>query len=126
VTNSASYKDPLFNSHQFQDNTPLYFISTDRKKIAIIQHGFKFIYSLPGSCLLQNAQKELYSLGKDPEEKNNLINTEIPMAKLLGKELLSYVKQKKILNTKDISTDELPIQTDVEKDIIKHLNYLGY
>lgn len=69
----------------------LYFVNTDLSKYSVQRSGYKYIYSLSGSCLFNNQREELYDLDKDPDETFNLIETEKVISRMFKKQLLSYL-----------------------------------
>lgn len=85
-------KNNLFKSY----NSPKYryFVNDNLTKYGIQKDKFKFIYSLKEhACLYGGWDEELYNLESDPEELNNIADSEVKVAKELKMELLAYLAQ---------------------------------
>lgn len=70
-----------------------HFANSSLTKFAIIEGGYKYIYSLPSSCLLDGQTEELYDLKNDPGELKNIASEKKDLGELLKMKLFKYLAQ---------------------------------
>ncbi len=93
-----------------------YFVNNNWTKYAITDGKYKYIYSLPTSCLLNNQLEELYDLKKDPSELNNIYSKNTEITAKLRQKLLLYLSKYNLpplVNSKNAS---LPNNYEVGED----------
>lgn len=93
-------------------------INSTWSKYSITKGDYKYIYSLPRSCLNAGQTEELFNLKKDPGETKNLMSQDIGIANRLKNDLMEY-----------LSNYNLPIeipQTQIQQDKAENIKSLGY
>lgn len=68
-----------------------YFTNSSLTKFALIEGNYKYIYSLPSTCLLDGQTEELYDLKNDPAEFKNLIGEKKDLSDKFKMKLLKYL-----------------------------------
>lgn len=112
-----------------------YSINSTWTKFSIFDGKYKYVYSLPESCLLENQIEELYNLQNDHRETKNLIKKKKEVAKKLKIELFQYLspynlplgistQQSSILHLENENKDN-NLQNG-KKEILEQLQSLGY
>ena len=99
------------------------FINSNWTKFGIADANYKYIYSLPQSCLNNGKREELYDLKADPEEKDNLIEKDRVKANEYKDTLFDY-----------LSDYNLPIELGEDNKLpapyydeeTEGIKYLGY
>lgn len=86
-----SYDEEDFDSQT--NRSQAYFANSRLTKFAIIEGNYKYIYSLPQSCLLDNQTEEAYDLKNDPGELKNLVSEKKDLSEKLKMRLLKYLSQ---------------------------------
>lgn len=71
----------------------VYLTNNTFTKFAISDGRYKYIYSLAGSCLLNNKTDELYDLEADPQELKNIYSEDHPTAKKLKDILFKHLSK---------------------------------
>lgn len=91
-------------------------------KYAITDGQFKYIYSLPESCVNNGQTEELYNLVDDPKETNNVIKTNKKEAESLKNKMFDYLSD---YNLPGDSKKSGVVEPDPDDDVYD-LNSLGY
>ena len=117
IYNKISMLNPNPSKYSFYVNNSL-------TKYAIFDGRYKFIYSTPGACLLNNNYDELYDVILDPYEKLNIISQKTTIANELKTKLLDYLGSNGLPSKlEDISAKN---NQKVDKKVINNLKSLGY
>lgn len=102
-------------------------VNNDLSKYAVVDGGYKYIYSLPQSCLLNQQTEELYNIKADAEENNNVLLKEKEKAKTLRSLLMNYLKQFNLPLSKVASQGgSINESNEHTQDAIDVLRSLGY
>ena len=90
----SSVFSPIPGSGLFK-NPRQYSFSSDSmlKKFSVTDGKYKYILSLPGSCIESNQTEELYNLKNDRDETKNIIKKDPDAANNLKSQLLMYLSQ---------------------------------
>lgn len=84
-----SFKKEDFDAQT--NRSQAYFANSRLTKFAIIEGRYKYIYSLPQSCLFNNQTEEVYDLESDPGELKNLVMEKKDLSEKLKRRLLKYL-----------------------------------
>lgn len=84
-----SFKKEDFDAQT--NRSQAYFANSSLTKFAAIEGGYKYIYSLPQSCLFNNQTEEVYDLESDPGELKNLVSEKKDLSEKLKMRLLKYL-----------------------------------
>ncbi len=71
----------------------VYSVNNDWTKYSVFDGRYKYIYSLPNSCLANNQKEELFDLKSDKNELNNLANKEKHVRQQLKEQLFLYLSE---------------------------------
>lgn len=114
---TAPFKTNSYNDYVFSSNV-------DASKFSIQNSVYKYIYSLPQTCLYNNQVEELYNLIQDPQEIHNVAkkNPKI-VADMKGK---LFIYMKKYGQPKQKSTASAESGEEEKQKIIKILKSIGY
>lgn len=104
-----------------------YSVNSTWTKFSITDGHYKYIYSLPDSCLLENQTEELYNLESNPSESKNLVHSEIQITKHLRQKLLNHLSIYN-LPKHNLSSSSMPQNDTLENhqnklENLKSLNY---
>lgn len=112
-------------TEMFSAKTRKYSISSDSswKKFSISDGRYKYIFSLPGSCIYPGQPEELYDQQKDWNELNNIINEKMDVAKRLKSELLKYLAQYNMPQTTKPIAPLIDDDNEKPKNDLKSLQY---
>lgn len=83
--------NPLINSSLVKYRKYKFAENSNLTKFSVSDNEYKYIYSLPGSCIYKNSYEELYDLKKDKFETNNLIHALPKVADSLKKVLYNHL-----------------------------------
>lgn len=114
----------LFLNKNTKNPSPeyMYYVNDSLTKYAIQYKNYKYIYSLPTSCLYNNQTEELYDLHADPQENKNIINRNIKIATTLKNELYKYLANTNLKGKVSINNTKINLQ----QKTIDGLKSLGY
>lgn len=113
---------PTFNFRKY-----IYYVNSMKSKFAIFDGRYKYIYSLPESCLYKNQTDELYDLKNDPSEEKNIIGKKPEILKDLKKELNNYLGRYNLpLLPKKNGVGNKTQEDESRQDILNELKNLQY
>lgn len=105
----------------------IYYVNSMKSKFAIFDGRYKYIYSLPESCLYNNQTEELYDLRNDPNEEKNLISKNPEIFKKLKMEFSNYLGRYNLpLFPKKNGTTNKTQEDESRQDILNELKNLQY
>lgn len=112
---SSQVTQDLPQSLFHKEKSPIiYALNSIMTKFAIIENNYKYIYSLPQSCLLDNQTEELYNLKSDPQEANNLVESQLSLSQEMKEKLFKYLAPYNLPPTASNPNIELNYSQDPE------------
>lgn len=105
----------------------IYYVNSMKSKFAIFDGRYKYIYSLPESCLYKNQTEELYDLKNDLHEEKNLVGKKPEILKELKMELNNYLGRYNLpLLPKKNGAVNKTQEDESRQDILNELKNLQY
>jgi arylsulfatase A-like enzyme len=120
------HKADFWDNHTFPaaNKEFIYSSSADLTKYSIQNKKYKYIYSLPESCLYHNQTEELYDLSSDPQETTNILKDKPSVAAQFKRELLKHFNNYGL--PKLLKKDENKAVDQEKQKIIDTLKNIGY
>ncbi|MDO8269573.1 MAG: sulfatase [Candidatus Levybacteria bacterium] len=106
-----------------------YFVNSSWTKFAISNGRYKYIYSLPQSCLNNNQIEELYDIKEDRNESHNLLGKNAILAKELKQALLKYLARYNLppsINEPSKSLNSTPKSNTEDSIRLEEMKSMGY
>lgn len=97
------------------DRKTAFFTNSDLSKFAILEGPYKYIYSLPQSCLFEYKTEELYDIYKDPLELQDLSSLEAGIKGKLKERLFLYLSQYNLPPLRPVPVESIGGQTIQDK-----------